>query len=322
MEMLLLIEINLKIEAKMKSKILYIKDQRLNISYTQFIVTGFMKKSEIELSYIDNLDSYELIIIDLLQTDAIGLELIKEYCRFNKGPIMVLTINTGESDSFLDLIKLPVKQFLFKNEVSGSQILNSILWTIEKYKEEQKLQELVLVDEMTSVYNRRGFNEMSVRQLKMANRLGKEVSLFFIDLNYLKQINDNFGHIEGDNAIKAIAEALKATFRENDLVARLGGDEFVVMAIGDFTTGQTLLSIISRLQKKLSEINEQRAYPYEVSVSVGFSKVLPDNENLAFMVENLLLEADEYLYKSKKNKDNTESYVSLFKTLEPSESAA
>ena len=95
---------------------------------------------------------------------------------------------------------------------------------------ERELRSLALTDELTSLYNRRGFWASATQQLKLAHRNTKEALIFFCDLDNLKQINDSYGHGEGDRALVRAANALAQTFRNSDILARLGGDEFAVLA--------------------------------------------------------------------------------------------
>jgi len=106
----------------------------------------------------------------------------------------------------------------------GKQILN--------YNRQQDiLQKLALIDELTGIYNRRGFITFSEQLIKLSNRTKRGLILGFIDLNNLKDINDKSGHSEGDKTLLCIAEVLKKTFRGSDIIGRIGGDEFVVLAL-------------------------------------------------------------------------------------------
>jgi GGDEF domain-containing protein len=96
---------------------------------------------------------------------------------------------------------------------------------------ERELRSLALTDDLTGLYNRRGFLASATQQLKLARRNTKESLLLFCDLDNLKQINDSYGHVEGDGALVRTADTLEQTFRHSDVLARLGGDEFAVLAL-------------------------------------------------------------------------------------------
>ena len=89
--------------------------------------------------------------------------------------------------------------------------------------------ELATIDELTRIPNRRGFEAMSEQALSLCQRLGKPVSLLYFDLDLFKQINDQFGHAEGDRALQDFSALLTRSFRQSDIIGRLGGDEFAVM---------------------------------------------------------------------------------------------
>jgi diguanylate cyclase (GGDEF)-like protein/PAS domain S-box-containing protein len=88
-----------------------------------------------------------------------------------------------------------------------------------------------LIDDLTGLYNRRGFRVMAEQQLRVAARINQPVLLFYIDVDRFKQTNDTFGHNAGDELLIGLAEILKASFRESDLIARAGGDEFMILTM-------------------------------------------------------------------------------------------
>src|SRR5205085_6171671 len=110
-------------------------------------------------------------------------------------------------------------------------LIRAVRCAAKQYTLQTELGNLALQDELTGLYNRRGFLALAERQLKLARRSGRSLLLFFIDVDGLKDINDAFGHGEGDAALKCTAEALETTFRDSDVIARFGGDEFAALAI-------------------------------------------------------------------------------------------
>ncbi len=160
---------------------------------------------------------------------------------------------------------------------------------------EEALRALLLLDELTSLYNRRGFITMGQQQLKIANRMKRRMVLLFADLDHLKQINDTLGHPEGDRALIETAHVLKETFRESDIIARIGGDEFVVLAIEtDETSGETLTT---RLQENLEARNAEVLRRYKLSLSVGMARYNPERP---CSVDELLARADKSMYEQKR----------------------
>jgi PAS domain S-box-containing protein len=101
-------------------------------------------------------------------------------------------------------------------------------------KMEERLRTLSITDELTGLFNRRGFFTLADQQIKLANRHKTGIFMLYADLNGLKMINDKFGHKAGDLALIDMAKLLKKTYRESDVVARIGGDEFAVIPIGHY----------------------------------------------------------------------------------------
>jgi diguanylate cyclase (GGDEF)-like protein len=151
-------------------------------------------------------------------------------------------------------------------------------------------------DELTGLYNRRGFFSLAEQQLKLAVRTKRELLLFVIDVDGLKRINDKFGHSVGDLALTCAADALSATFRDSDILSRIGGDEFAVLALE--TSGQSQSAIVSRLHKSLKLVNTEES-PYMLSLSVGSTRFDPgDTHSLA----ELMQEADRAMYEVKRSR--------------------
>jgi diguanylate cyclase (GGDEF)-like protein/PAS domain S-box-containing protein len=168
---------------------------------------------------------------------------------------------------------------------------------VERARTENELREMSLVDELTGVYNRRGFMTLAEQQMKFAHRTKKDMVLFYADLDDLKLINDSFGHERGDAALVEAAELLKDAFRESDIVARIGGDEFAVLAI-DIAEGKAA-ALTRRLREKLQARNARADAPYAISFSLGVARYEPDRP---CSLQELLTAADRRMYQEKSSK--------------------
>jgi diguanylate cyclase (GGDEF)-like protein len=160
-----------------------------------------------------------------------------------------------------------------------------------------QLENLSLTDELTGLYNRRGFYYLCEQHHKVCQREGHEYLLFFADLDNLKQINDVHGHDEGDRVIRQTARLLQKTFRNPDIVARIGGDEFTILAISSEWADKD--NIIGRLNRNIHEHNQKHNKPYELSLSIGYAHYTPD-QDISFM--DLLATADKMQYREKRKK--------------------
>ena len=158
---------------------------------------------------------------------------------------------------------------------------------------EERLRTLSLTDELTGLYNRRGFFALAEQVLKVAKRQQKKLFVLYADLDNLKGINDARGHQEGDQALIDTAEIFRATYRESDIIARMGGDEFVVIAeMGGGDSG----TVTARLQENIDDRNERG---YRLSISCGLSFYDPASPR---SIDELLAEADGLLYNQKKQR--------------------
>jgi diguanylate cyclase (GGDEF)-like protein len=161
----------------------------------------------------------------------------------------------------------------------------------------EKLKAMSLIDELTKLYNRRGFHELSKQQLKIAHRLKNVVLLIFVDLDNMKSINDKFGHKAGDQALIDTANILKATFRKSDIIGRMGGDEFAILAI---EASKANIDTINRRLHEFIDIHNKKANrPFELSMSIGISRFYPDSQQT---LDDLITQADEQMYLQKRRK--------------------
>lgn len=155
--------------------------------------------------------------------------------------------------------------------------------------------QLATMDELTMLSNRRGFEALSLHALGLCRRLEKPASLLFFDLDLFKQINDCFGHAEGDRALTNFAELLKQTFRESDVVGRLGGDEFAVLLTN--ANREDLNNTLYRLRHTVDQHNHKARRGYDIVYSVGAVEF--DATRHADIAE-LMAEADALMYEQKK----------------------
>lgn len=156
------------------------------------------------------------------------------------------------------------------------------------------LAHLILVDDLTGLYNRRGFFALADRQLKVAGRAKRCLILLFADFDGLKRINDIFGHPVGDRALIEVAEVLKETFRESDILARIGGDEFVVLVEG--ADEASIRVFFTRLRENLETHNAGEGRRYKLALSVGLALYDPKRP---CSVEELIAQADRLMYEQK-----------------------
>ncbi len=173
----------------------------------------------------------------------------------------------------------------------------------ERKQAEELLSSMSLTDELTGLYNRRGFTILAEQQIKQANRMKRDMLLFFGDMDGLKIINDILGHAQGDQALIEIAAVLKETFRESDIIARLSGDEFAVLA--PEASGVNADVLETRLQETLAVHNRQKGRLYKLSLSLGIARYDPKAPS---SVNDLLSQADKLMYRQKQARKGKAQY--------------
>jgi diguanylate cyclase (GGDEF)-like protein len=176
----------------------------------------------------------------------------------------------------------------------SSLLIRAARCAVKQHMIQEELRNLALTDDLTGLYNRRGFFALASQQLKVARRSDRCALLFFADVNGLKQINDHFGHSEGDLAITRTAEILRETFRDSDIVARLGGDEFAVLA--NEASSDSQKDIWDRLKENLSAEGSHDPR-YSLSLSIGVARFDPRS---SITLGELLEYADQAMYEAKR----------------------
>lgn len=172
----------------------------------------------------------------------------------------------------------------------------AVLCAMQQVLLERELKYLALSDDLTCLYNRRGFYAAAAQQLRVARRQQKPAVLFFCDLDGLKAINDTHGHREGDFALVRTADALEEVFRESDVLARISGDEFAVLAMDLSREHQQ--TILNRLHRSLRKAGRNEAR-YELSLSVGAAWFDPQNP---VSLGELMEQADRAMYENKRRR--------------------
>ena len=155
--------------------------------------------------------------------------------------------------------------------------------------------QLISLDPLTGLNNRKQLSH-TFNNLSKSHEEQDKIRLYLIDVNHFKQINDTYGHLQGDNALKIIAEALKAACKganRGTVIARYGGDEFVIL-VSENNNDETI-DLKERIKEKLKELSEKKSVPFELTVSVG--SACSDNGD---SLKDLILKADKAMYMEKK----------------------
>lgn len=242
-------------------------------------------------------DRFDAALLDLSPEHDGGLHALARL--HERAPDLPIIVLTGVDDEALSVraLKAGAQDSLVKGEVDGNLLVRAIRYAIERHQLQVALHAMSLIDDLTGLYNRRGFLTLARQQLKTADRLRKRVSQIFVDLDGLKMINDSHGHREGDQALIETADLLRETFRESDIIARIGGDEFVVLAMENGVGAVDQWT--QRLHDSLRARNARPDRRFPLSLSMGVTHYDPDRP---CALDDLLDRADSLMYQQKRSK--------------------
>jgi diguanylate cyclase (GGDEF)-like protein len=161
----------------------------------------------------------------------------------------------------------------------------------------QHLETIVLTDPLSGCFNRRGFDQLTAREVSRAVRGNQSMAVLAVDVDHFKRINDEFGHLTGDELLREMASLLRETARLGDVVARIGGEEFEILAPNTNADGAQILAeriLIAFRGRSFSSVAGRR----RITISIGIASEVARDKNIANV---LVARADEALYVAKKN---------------------
>lgn len=181
---------------------------------------------------------------------------------------------------------------------------------IEGRRSEKKILQLAHYDELTGLPNRFLYHQHLAKALALAERNSCQLAVLFLDLDRFKNINDTFGHDEGDRVLRSISQRFRQALRESDIIARVGGDEFILL-VDQFSDPRDLGDIADKLLFEASQPFEIHGQECQLSASIGIATFPADGHD----AQTLLKNADIAMYRAKnKGKDNYQFYASEMNT--------
>ncbi|MGB3480024.1 MAG: HD domain-containing phosphohydrolase, partial [bacterium] len=250
-------------------------------------LTGYTKEELMGKSFL------ELKLLPPTQTPKTAALLARNVLGKRTGPDEFVLSNK-------DGTKVPVEIRTFPVKIKGKTFVLGIARDISARKKAMEdLRALSLIDQLTGLYNRRGFFTLLEQQIQLANRTKKGFYILFADVDKMKWINDNLGHHEGDIALQTLANICRQSFRKSDIIARIGGDEFAICAIEAMKNSAELL--VKRLKKSIYDYNNKHKQDFKLSLSIGTTYYDPENP---CSIEELLELADKLMYLQKMQKNS------------------
>ncbi len=244
----------------------------------------------------------DIVLLDLGLPDGFGLDTFHQLHRHAPDVPVVVLSGLDDDTVAVQAVGEGAQDYIFKGDLGGPVLVRAIRYAIERQRLQSTLRHLTLEDDLTGLYNRRGFFTLAEPQLKLAVRQRRPLVVAFADLDGLKAINDRHGHDAGSRALIEVAEVLRGTFRDSDILARLGGDEFVVLLIE--TDAEGFREPARRLQQRLEALNVRGHRRYQLSLSVGAAAFDPASP---CPLQELVDRADQAMYAEKRRRNRGRS---------------
>jgi len=154
-----------------------------------------------------------------------------------------------------------------------------------------------MIDPLTGVKNRSTMEDALAREIELSKRQGSCLSVILLDIDHFKLINDRFGHLYGDQALRAVAQCTAETIRESDVLFRYGGEEFLIMLSGTDQPGSTRLA--ERIRSRIQQLQPHPDKEMHLTVSLGLTLLRPDDD-----IASLFERVDAALYQAKRKGRN------------------
>ncbi len=242
---------------------------------------------------------YDLILLDLLLPDMNGLQILEQIRLKDDRSTIVMLTGEGDVKTALEAVRKGSDGYAEKQDLVEKNELEAFLLVLEQAMQyragiinqkvmQEKLEYMSMHDTLTGLYNRAYFQE-ELSRLERGRRF--PISVIMIDVNRLKQTNDEYGHSAGDELLQSTAEVLKKTFRAEDAIARIGGDEFAILLAE--CDSQSTNKIIDRIHEQITEINKTRRR-IPLSLAIGTATA-----NMKESLSSVLKQADQDMYRHK-----------------------
>lgn len=289
-------------------RVLLVEDNPGDARLVREALTETLPGADLELVHVQRLEealarldavTFDVVLLDLSLPDSQGLDTLRRLRRHESDVGIVVLTGLNDEALAVQAVHEGAQDYLYKG-VEGPLLVRSLRYAVERQRMVIALSEQSLIDDLTGLYNRRGFVTLATRRLAEARRRSERILLTFIDLDGMKAINDTHGHQAGDAALREAAAVLRGSFRESDILGRIGGDEFAVVTADD--GGANGQEIDSRLQAGIERHNAEAERPYQLAMSVGCVVDDPFDSSTA---TELLDRADRLMYERKRQRKRT-----------------
>ncbi len=268
----------------------YLKIQKYKVK------TAANAQQALDILQIFNAD---IVITDIMMQGMDGLDLTKKIKAKYDADVMVMTGYSADY-SYEEAVNAGASDFIFKPfrfeelELRITRVLREVEVKKERVNLLKKLEKLAITDALTKLYNSRYFFSEIKTEIKRNRRYSRDLSLLILDIDFFKEYNDNWGHVEGDRVLMEIGKTIKSCMRSMDTAYRYGGEEFAIILP---ETGIDEACVVgTRIKDNINDLifEPEPGEKQSIKISIGATEIVDGEDYKAFIKR-----ADKALYKSK-----------------------
>lgn len=250
----------------------------------------------------------DLVLLDLMMPGMSGIEVcrvIKANAAYAELPIIFLTASQEQEhlvDAFdAGAIDYVTKPFQAPELLARVKTHLKLKFTTDRLRQAlDEVQQMVSMDTLTGVFNRRYLFQAAAQELARTRRYGSSFAVVMLDVDHFKQVNDTYGHLSGDAVLKEVANTIGQQLRSSDVLGRYGGEEFAIIL--PETSGSQAVQVGERIRQQLEALTFQvDSYAIQVTVSIGIGSYTAPTDS----VDVIFKRADQALYFAKASGRNT-----------------
>jgi len=250
----------------------------------------------------------DLVLMDVQMPEKSGMEWLEEIVEKELAPVVIMT-GSGSEEVAVEALQGGAADYLPKARLwkdSEEKVVETIDGALERWRRTQQskanleqLERLANYDSLTGLYNRGAILRKLEEQINHARRYKKEFSLSLMDIDHFKKVNDQYGHLIGDEVLEKVAELVREDVRIADSVGRYGGEEFI--AVLPKTQLSSAVIVAERIREiiEATEMTASEGKVFSVTVSQGLSGYRAGDDK-----DSLISRADEALYRAKETGRN------------------
>jgi len=274
-----------------------------NIADREIVWLEAGQKEEIEKAL--SRGRIDLILMDIQMPEKSGMEWLVEIVEKRVAPVVIMT-GAGNEEMAVQALQEGAVNYLTKANLSEEKLVNTIDAALDKWRRmqqsmanQEELERLANFDSLTGLHNRRAILRRLDGEIKRAKRYKEELCLLMLDIDHFKNVNDQYGHLSGDEVLKEVATLVQQNIRETDTAGRYGGEEFITIL--PQTNLSSALDVAERIRKLIAvaKMKDAEQNVFNITVSQGLSSYKPGEDGYS-----LISRADDALYRAKENGRN------------------